>query len=104
MGSMRTHQLPTFVRGDARLNLGIIAKQKTLDSNWKQTAGDDSRTYGRSKGECEAETLRILGEEFMHSPKRRSCRKNMAGLAAGLQSTNKNILGDLDRLRGRFRI
>jgi len=64
MGSMRTHQLPTFVRGDARLYLGIIAKQKTLDSNWKQTDGDVSRTYGRSKGDCEAETLRILGEEL----------------------------------------
>ena len=62
----------------------------------------DSRTYGRSKGDSEAETLRILGEEIdALAQKEEAAEKYWSGLAVGLQSSIKNMLGDLDRLRGK---
>lgn len=85
------------------LYLELSAKQKTLDvERGNRLLVIDSRTYGRSKGDCEAETLRILGEELdALAQKEEAAEKLWSGLAAGLQSSIKNILGDLDRLRGK---
>jgi len=85
------------------LYLELSAKQKTLDGELgNKLLLIDSRTYGRSKGDCEAETLRILGEELdALAQKEEAAEKLWSGLAAGLQSSIKNILGDLDRLRGK---
>ena len=98
-----TLQLPDSFEEMHALYLELSAKQKTLDVELgNRLLVIDSRTYGRSKGDCEAETLRILGEELdALAQKEEAAEKLWSGLAAGLQSSIKNILGDLDRLRGK---
>ena len=85
------------------LYLELFEKQKNLDAELgSQLLLIDSRTYGRSKGDSEAETLRILGEEIdALAQKEEAAEKYWSGLAVGLQSSIKNMLGDLDRLRGK---
>lgn len=85
------------------LYLELTARQKSIDAELgNKLLLIDTRTYGRSKGESEAETLRILGEELEAlAQKEEAAEKLWSGLAAGLQSSIKNMLGDLDRLRGK---
>jgi hypothetical protein len=85
------------------LYLELYARQKALDTELgNKLLVIDSRTYGRSKGDSESETLRILGEELdALVQKEEAAEKLWSGLAAGLQSSIKNMLGDLDRLRGK---
>lgn len=85
------------------LYLEFFTRQKTIDTELgNRLLVIDSRTYGRSKGDSEAETLRILGEELdALAQKEEAAEKLWSGLAAGLQSSIKNMLGDLDRLRGK---
>lgn len=96
-------QLPDSFEEMHALYLELHARQKTLDAELgNRLLVIDSRTYGRSKGDSEAETLRILGEELdALAQKEEAAEKLWSGLAAGLQSSIKNILGDLDRLRGK---
>lgn len=85
------------------LYLELTARQKSIDVELgNKLLLIDTRTYGRSKGDSEAETLRILGEELEAlAQKEEAAEKLWSGLAAGLQSSIKNMLGDLDRLRGK---
>lgn len=98
-----TLQLPNSFEEMHALYLELYARQKTLDAELgNRLLLIDSRTYGRSKGDSEAETLRILGEELdALAQKEEAAEKLWSGLAAGLQSSIKNMLGDLDRLRGK---
>jgi hypothetical protein len=98
-----TLQLPDSFEEMNALYLELHARQKALDAELgNRLLVIDSRTYGRSKGDTEAETLRILGEELdALAQKEEAAEKLWSGLAAGLQSSIKNILGDLDRLRGK---
>jgi hypothetical protein len=98
-----TLQLPDSFEEMHSLYLELHARQKALDAELgNRLLVIDSRTYGRSKGDSEAETLRILGEELdALAQKEEAAEKLWSGLAAGLQSSIKNILGDLDRLRGK---
>lgn len=95
--------LPTLFEEMFSLYLELSAKHKELDAELGNILlVIDSRTYGRSKGDSESETLRILGEELdALAQKEEAAEKLWSGLAAGLQSSIKNILGDLDRLRGK---
>lgn len=98
-----TLQLPDSFDDMHALYLKLYERQKALDSK----LGDkllliDSRTYGRSKGSSEEETLQILGEELdALAQKEEAAEKLWSGLAAGLQSSIKNMLDDLDRLKGK---
>lgn len=98
-----TMALPVSFEEMHSLYLEFFAKQKTLDAELGNTLLlIDSRTYGRSKGDSESETLRILGEELdALAQKEEAAEKLWSGLAAGLQSSIKNMLHDLDRLRGK---
>ncbi|WP_298437410.1 hypothetical protein [Geobacter sp.] len=96
-------QLPASFEEMHALYLELHARQKALDTELgNRLLVIDSRTYGRSRGDSEAETLRILGEELdALAQKEEAAEKLWSGLAAGLQSSIKNMLGDLDRLRGK---
>jgi hypothetical protein len=101
--SCGTLQFPDSFDDMHALYLELYARQKALDVELgNKLLVIDSRTYGRSKGDTESETLRILGEELdALVQKEEAAEKLWSGLAAGLQSSIKNILGDLDRLRGK---
>jgi len=96
-------QYPNSFEDMHALYLELHARQKTLDADLgNRLLVIDSRTYGRSKGDSEEETLRILAEELdALAQKEEAAEKLWSGLAAGLQSSIKNMLGDLDRLRGK---
>ena len=98
-----TLQVPDSFEEMHALYLELHARQKDLDTELgNKLLVIDSRTYGRNKGESEAETLRILGEELdALAQKEDAAEKLWSGLAASLQSSIKNMLGDLDRLRGK---
>ena len=98
-----TLQVPDSFEEMHDLYLELHARQKAIDAELgNRLLVIDSRTYGRSKGDSEAETLRILGEELdALAQKEEAAEKLWSGLAAGLQSSIKNMLGDLDRLRGK---
>ncbi len=98
-----TLQFPDSFDDMHALYLELYARQKALDTELgNKLLVIDSRTYGRSKGDSESETLRILGEELdALVQKEEAAEKLWSGLAAGLQSSIKNMLGDLDRLRGK---
>lgn len=96
-------QFPASFEEMHALYLELYARQKSLDAELgHKLLVIDNRTYGRSKGDSEAETLRILAEELDALAQKEVAAENLwSGLAAGLQSSIKNMLGDLDRLRGK---
>src|ERR1039457_445677 len=98
-----TLQLPDSFDEMYALYIKLTDRQKGLDSELgNKLLFIDSRTYGRSKGSSEAETLQILGEELdALAQKEQAAEKLWSGLAAGLQSSIKNMLDDLDRLKGK---
>lgn len=62
----------------------------------------ESKTYSRTKGENEAETLELLAEELDGlTQKEEAVEKLWSGLTANLQTAIKNMLKDLDTLRSR---
>lgn len=98
-----TLQLPDSFDDMYALYIKLSDRQKGLDSELgNKLLLIDSRTYGRSKGSSEAETLQILGEELdALAQKEQAAEKLWSGLAAGLQSSIKSMLDDLDRLKGK---
>lgn len=98
-----TRQLPDSFDEMYSLYLELYARQKSFDADLgSRLLVIDNRTYGRSKGGTEAETIRILGEELdALAQKEEAAEKLWSGLAAVLQSSIKNMLDDLDRLRGK---
>ncbi|MDD2736363.1 MAG: hypothetical protein PHF56_20720 [Desulfuromonadaceae bacterium] len=99
----RTLQFPDLFEDMHVLYLDLFDRQKILDGKLgSRLLVIDNRTYGRSKGGTEAETIRILGEELdALAQKEEAAEKLWSGLAAVLQSSIKNMLDDLDRLRGK---